>query len=165
MTSILDIITGISQAVSNKQGGGTSFGLKRETEDLLQGKSNYDPVFIDGFNVQFQGNRMVLKYHCELPLVKVHDKSFETEIRGTVKEVVKHLKEEYKKVTKSALSLTEEGDLDILVQSANRRVAYVNATQIYKLAASDTKEKSYDSEQDRLSDMTRGWITGARKSE
>ena len=62
MASILDIVNGISQALSAKHHGGSEIGLKRETEDLVQGCSIYDPRVMDGFGVQFQGDLLILKY-------------------------------------------------------------------------------------------------------
>jgi len=96
MASVLEVINGISQALHAKHEGGAEFGLKRETESLLQGVSIYDPRVMDGFGVQFQGDRLVLKYHSEMPLTKVHDKNFEIDIRDTVKQITKHLKECFK---------------------------------------------------------------------
>jgi hypothetical protein len=166
MASILEVITGIQDALKAKHYGGTEFGLKRETQDLIQGCSIYDPRVMDGFGVQFQGDRLILKYHSEEPLVRVHNKNFETDTRDTVKQIVKHLKEEYRKSTKSALNLTEEGDIQILVQSANRRTAYVNAVQVYKIGNVDidgSGEKVYDSEQERFADISKRWLMNVRE--
>jgi len=165
MASILEVITGIQDALKSKHHGGTEFGLRRETEDLIQGCSIYDPRVMDGFGVQFQGDRFILKYHSEEPLTKIHGKNFETDTRDVVKQIIKHLKEEYRKVTKSSLSLTEEGDIQILVQTANRRTAYVNAVQIYKIGGVDVDgsgEKVYDSEQERMADISKRWLMNSR---
>lgn len=165
MASILEVITGIQDALKAKHYGGAEFGLKRETQDLIQGCSIYDPRVMDGFGVQFQGDRLILKYHSEEPLVRVHNKNFETDTRDTVKQITKHLKEEYRKATKSSLSLTEEGDIQIMVQTANRRTAYVNAVQIYKIGNVDidgSGEKVYDSEQERMADISKRWLMNAR---
>jgi hypothetical protein len=169
MASVLEVINGISQALHAKHEGGAEFGLKRETESLLQGVSIYDPRVMDGFGVQFQGDRLVLKYHSEMPLTKVHDKNFEIDIRDTVKQITKHLKEEYRKVTKSALNMKEEGDIEILVQTANRRTCYVNAAQVYKLSGveidsgTDAKTKKvYDSEQEQFADIAKRWLMNVK---
>lgn len=162
MASILEVITGISQVLHNKQEGGTQFGLKRETEDLLQGCSIYDPRVMDGFGVQFQGDRLVLKYHSEMPLVKVHDKNFETDIRSTVKDIAKHIKEEYKRNLKSSLSLVEQGDLEIMVQTANRRTCYVNAVQVYRIGGIDGASKEDQTERDHFTDIAKRWLMNTR---
>jgi hypothetical protein len=169
MASILEVVEGISQALSAKYEGGKEFGLKRESEALLQGVSIYDPRIIDGFGVQFQGDRLILKYHSEMPLAKVHNKNFETDVRDVVKQITKHLKEEYRKVTKKSLSVTEEGDIQILVQSANRRTCYVNAAQVYKINdveidnGVDAKTKKiYDSEQEQFADIAKRWLMNTK---
>jgi len=165
MASILEVITGISEAIKSKHHGGAEFGLKRETHDLVQGVSIYDPRVMDGFGVQYQGDRLILKYHSEMPLVKVHDKNFETDIRDTVKQVNKHIKEEYRKLMKSSLNLVEEGDIQILVQSANRRTCYVNAVQIYKIGGVQIDRgdvKVYDSEQEQFADIAKRWLMNVK---
>jgi len=170
MASVIEVVNGISQAVHNKFHGGTEFGLKREYEDLLQGCSIYDPRVMDGFGVQFRGDNLILKYHAEMPLKSVHDKNFETDVRQTVKDICSHIKTEYKKTTKSALNLNEVGDLDIMVQSANRRTCYVNAVQIYKIGNMDidkgekaAEKKSYDTDQEHFSEIAKGWLMNVRK--
>jgi hypothetical protein len=169
MASVLEVVNGISQALHAKHYGGQEFGLKRESEHLLQGVSIYDPRVMDGFGVQFQGDRLVLKYHSEMPLAKVHDKNFEVDIRSVIKDITKHLKEEYRKVTKQSLSLKEEGDIQILVQTANRRTCYVNAAQVYKLSdieidsGKDAKSKKvYDSEQEHFADIAKRWLMNTK---
>ena len=63
------------------------------------------------------------------------------------------------------LNLTEEGDIQIMVQTANRRTAYVNAVQVYKIGNVDidgSGEKVYDSEQERMADISKRWLMNAR---
>jgi len=167
MASILEIITGIQEAIKEKHHGGTPVGLKRETEDLIQGCSIYDPRVMDGFGVQYQGNVLILKYHSEMPLIKVHDKAFETDIQRTVKDVVEHIKKEYKKVTKKSLDLTSVGEIQILVQSANRRTAYVNAVQNYIINGVDGigKQKALvePAQQTNFADIAKRWLMGVRQ--
>lgn len=169
MASVLEVITGISQAISSKHEGGVAFGLKRETEQLLQGVSIYDPRVMDGFGVQYQGDRLILKYHSEMPLVKVHDKNFETDIRQTMKDITRHIKEEYRRCTRKALNLIEQGDVQIMVQTANRRTCYVNAVQVFKISdlsiesgEDATEKKVFDSQQDLLSDISKRWLMNVK---
>ena len=163
MASILEVVNGISQALHNKQHGGAEIGLKRESEDLVQGVSIYDPRVMDGFGVQFQGNMLILKYHSEMPLIKVHDKNFETDIRKTVKDIIAYIKSEYKKVTKKALNLSEHGDINILVQSANRRTCYVNAVQNYVIDGIDGVEKDERSKHQLNSDIAKRWLMNVKQ--
>jgi hypothetical protein len=120
---------------------------------------------MDGFGVQFQGDRLILKYHSEEPLTRIHDKNFETDTRDVVKQITKHLKEEYRKTTKDSLSLTEEGDIQIMVQTANRRTAYVNAVQVYKIGGVEidgSGDKVYESEQERFADVAKRWLMNVK---
>lgn len=163
MASILDIVNGISQALSSKHHGGAEIGLKRETEDLLQGCSIYDPRVMDGFGVQFQGNRLIVKYHSEMPLASVHDKNFETDVRHMMKEISSFIKKEFKKVTKKSLDLTEEGDISILVQSANRRTSYVNAVQVYTIDGVDGFNKENSKPNQNFADVAKRWLMNVRQ--
>lgn len=164
MASILEVVNGISQALHNKHHGGTEFGLKRETEDLIQGCSIYDPRVMDGFGVQYQGNMLILKYHSEIPLIKVHDKNFETDIRKVMKEISTYIKSEYKKVTKKSLALTEHGDINILVQSANRRTSYVNAVQNYVIDGVEGIAKEERSKHQLNADISKRWLNDIRNN-
>jgi len=165
MASVLEVIEGISQVVHAKHEGGSEFGLRRESESLLQGVSIYDPRVIDGFGVQFQGDLLILKYHSEMPLTAVHHKNFETDVRQTVKDITEHIKKEYKIYKKSSLSLTENGDIQILVQSANRRTCYVNAVQVYKIGnleidRGETPEQKslYSREEENFANIAKRWL-------
>jgi hypothetical protein len=163
MASILEVINGISQALHAKHHGGAQMGLKRETEDLLQGCSIYDPRIMDGFGVQFQGDMLILKYHSEMPLTSVHDKNFETDIRQTMKDVSSFLKKEYKKLTKKSLNITEHGDISIMVQTANRRTAYVNASQIYQIDGVEGFQKEETKAHQSYADIAKRWLMNIKK--
>lgn len=163
MPNILEVITGIQEVLKNKHHGGSEVGLKRETEDLLQGCSIYDPRIMDGFGVQYQGNMLILKYHGEMPLIKVHDKNFETDIRKTLKDITAFIKKEYKKVTKQNLDLTEIGDANILVQTANRRTCYINAVQNYQIANIEGYDKESSKSEQNFSDIAKRWLMNCRQ--
>jgi len=171
MASVIDVLNGIQGAIHAKHNGGAKFGMKREEMDLLQGCSIYDPRVMDGFGVQYQGDKLILKYHSEMPLKSVHDKNFETDIRRTIKDITNHIKQEYKKNIKSSLELLEIGDISILVQSANRRTCFVNAVQVYKIGNMDidsgekaAEKKLYDSDQTTFSDIAKRWLMNVKKS-
>jgi hypothetical protein len=163
MASILEVINGISQALHAKHHGGAEIGLKRETEDLVQGVSIYDPRVMDGFGVQFQGDMLIIKYHSEMPLTQVHDRDFETDIRQTMKDISKFIKSEYKKVTKKTLDLTEHGDINIMVQSANRRTSYVNAVQNYQIEGVEGFNKEISKPQKNFADIAKRWLNNVRQ--
>jgi len=161
MADILEVITGIAQAVSAKHEGGTEFGLSRESESLLQGVSIYDPRVIDGFGVQFQGSTLILRYQSEVPIVKVHEKNFETDLRRTIKDISEHIKTEYKKLNKSTLKLTEEGDINITVETVNRRTCFVKVTQKYDIGS--IKSDAIQGPESKQSfDITKRWLLNVR---
>jgi hypothetical protein len=163
MASILEVVNGISQALHAKHHGGAEIGLKRETENLIQGVSIYDPRVMDGFGIQYQGNMIIIKYHSEMPIRSVHDKNFETDIRRTMKDISTFIKSEYKKVNKSTLDLTEKGDINILVQTANRRTAYVNATQAYEIGNVEGFSKEEKPMHQAYTDIAKRWLMNLRK--
>ena len=61
MATVMEVIEGISQAVHAKHHGGAKIGLRREIENLVQGVSLYDGRVMDGFGVQFMGDKLVVK--------------------------------------------------------------------------------------------------------
>lgn len=163
MASILDIVNGISQAITAKHHGGAEIGLRRETEDLIQGCSIYDPRVMDGFGVQYQGNMLIIKYHSEMPLTAVHDKNFETDVQRTIKDIVEFIKKEYRKVTRKSLELTSVGEVQVVVQSANRRTAYVNAVQNYAIGNVDGFGKEEAKLSVNYADIAKRWLMNAKK--
>ncbi len=169
MATILEVINGISQAIHAKHEGGAAFGLKRESEPLLQGVSIYDPRIIDGFGVQFQGDMLLLKYHSEMPLSSVHEKDFQVEIERNIRDICEHIKIEYKKIKKQSLSLTSIGDLKVMLQTANRRTVYVNAVQTYKInnveidKGTGVEVKNYDDSQENFTNIAKRWLMNVKE--
>lgn len=165
MASVIEVINGISQAVHAKHHGGAKIGLRREMENLVQGVSLYDGRVMDGFGIQFMDDKLIIKYHSETPLCDIHDKNFETDVRHIMKEISGFIKDEYKKVTKDSLRLTEHGDIKILVQTANRRTAIVTANQAYEVGnLKDLKtQKREDSENASFEDVAKRWYMNVRK--
>ena len=138
MDTILDVINGISQALSSNYDGATDkdgepvkSGLKRE-----DGNPIFDPRVMDGFNARIQGETLVLTYNLETKIKEVHNTSFESDIESTMADLAKHLKKEYKSATGSALQLTKDGEVDILVQYISKIRTSVTAVQKFKLASS-----------------------------
>lgn len=166
MASVMEVLNGISQAVAEKHhGSGKEIGLRREKEDLLNGVSLYDTRVMDGFGVQIMNDKLIIRYNSEVPLCDVHDKNFETDIRRTMKDISSFIKDEYRKVTKSALQLTEYGEVDVLVQTVNRRTGLVTAAQKYEignLKDLKTQEKK-TKEEASFDDVAKRWYMNVRK--
>ena len=160
MASTLEIINGISQAVSNihdgamdEEGNPIEIGLKRE-----EGHPINDSRVMDGFFVKMVGgNRLCVYYHGDVKLKEVHEKDFKSDMEKMIKDVVKFLKKEYKKISGSALSLKKEGDIDIRVENTSRIRAWVVAKCDYTIGGIDSEEVAAASE-DKLADNIKKWL-------
>jgi hypothetical protein len=165
MASVIEVVNGISQAVHAKHHGGAEVGLRREYDSLVQGCSVHDTRVMDGFGIQFHGDKLVVKYNSEVPLQEVHDKNFETEIRRLMKSISEFIKSEYKKVTKDTLRLTEHGDIQVFVQTVNRRTAVVTANQMYEIGnLKDLKvQQKMASDEASFEDVAKRWLLNLKK--
>ena len=151
-SNTLEIIQGLAQAAANawdgahderfvQEGEVVSAGLRRE-----EGCPIMDKRVNDGFGVKFYGNMMCLTYQSDIKLKEVHSGKFENEISRMLNEIKKFLQKEYKKITGNSVTLTAEGEVDILVQSTSRVRSFVNAKQHYKIAALDSEPIFSDKE-------------------
>ena len=137
--TVLDVIEGLSQAAANAYDGThiESFspdgevrtaGLKRE-----EGNPLIDRRVMDGFNIRFMGPLLCVSYQTELQIKEVYASGFEAEMEQRVADIVKYLKKEYKNVTGNTVSLTKEGEVDVLVQSTSRVHSWATVYQKYKI--------------------------------
>ena len=165
MATTLEIIRGISQALTYAYDGGHKegytddgeahgFGLKREEGDPI-----LDKRIMDGFKVKIQGNKLCINYHSEVKLKEVHDKQFESNLESTINDVVKFLKKEYKKVTGDTLTLTEDGELEAIVQNTSRVRSWVQASRWYKIGGIEDAEPVAEASEDRLRDSFKKWLS------
>ena len=136
MATTLEIIQGLAQAAANAYDGAydddgnlLELGMRREDGDIM-----IDKRTLDGFNVVFYGNKMCLTYESEVKLREVYGKGFETEMEQRLADITKYLKKEYRKITGSSVSLSEEGEVDILVQTMGRHRSWVNVKKHYTLS-------------------------------
>lgn len=134
MSNILDIITCLNQVASNSYDAyevEEKIGLKRE-----EGHALLDHRVIDGFRVRFAANKMIVTYQSEMRLEELHPRNrFENEIERKFADIAKYLKKEYKKIKKSSVTLTEDNDADILVQTTSRYHTWVQAKKQYNIGA------------------------------
>tara|TARA_R100001510_G_C7653604_1_gene211899 strand:- start:1363 stop:1887 length:525 start_codon:yes stop_codon:yes gene_type:complete len=135
MATTLEIINGISQAVSrgydgahDESGERIEIGLRREEGDCL-----VDSRVMDGFSARVGGDRLYISYHCEPHLKEVHNSSFEQEIESMIEKVKSFIQKEYKKVTKSSLSLSDPREIQVLVEYISRIRCSVKAVKCYKI--------------------------------
>lgn len=144
MAEILEIVNGISQALSDK----TNYESLVKNEKI----SMYEKSKNDGFNVKFSGNKMTLMYETDIPLQGVHDKNFESDIESTMSKLITEIGKKYKTIKKQNLKTKAVGDLNIRVETPNRMRARVFAAQMYEIAKSesqDAMQKSFEERQDR----------------
>jgi hypothetical protein len=134
-SSVYEIIQGLSQAAANaydgaldENGDAQTIGLQREDGDLI-----LDRRVMDGFNVALYGDMMCLTYQSEVKLKEVHTNGFESDVDQRLADVVSWLKKEYRKVTGKSVTLTEEGEIDIMVQSTSNIRSWIQAKKHYKI--------------------------------
>ncbi len=143
MATVLDVIKGLNQAAANaydgaldENGEALQVGLDRE-----EGHPIIDSRIIDGFKVRFAGPKMIVTYQSEMRVNEIHPRNqFENEINAKFADIVKFLKKEYKKITKGSVSLTEDSDPDIIVQTTSRNHTWVQAKKQYAIGGFDGVE-------------------------
>ena len=74
------------------------------------------------------------------------------------------LKKEYKKVTGDSLSLTKDGDSDILVQSISRVRTSVQASQYYKIGGLKGVEPAREAGERKVDDAIKKWLEMGKKA-
>jgi len=136
MANVVDIIRGLNQAAANGYDAynpDVEIGLKRE-----EGHPILDSRVIDGFRVRFAANKMFVTYQSEMRLEELHPRNkFENEINQKFADITKFLKKEYRKIMKEGVTLSKEGEADILVQTTSRVHSWVQATQQYNIGGMD----------------------------
>tara|TARA_R110002020_G_scaffold191758_5_gene391710 strand:- start:631 stop:1182 length:552 start_codon:yes stop_codon:yes gene_type:complete len=145
MATVYEIVQGLAQAAANAYDGALGeddqplvAGLQREDGDPL-----LDKRVMDGFRVKFYGDMMCLTYQSEVMLKEVYASGFETEVEQRLVDIASFLKKEYKKLTGKSVSLTEEGEVDMRVESSSRIRSWVTAKKHYKIGGL-SKEMNLD---------------------
>ena len=144
-STTLEIIRGLAQAASNAYDGShddrftldgqtKQVGLKRE-----EGCPINDSRVMDGFKVKFYGNKMCINYQGEVQLKEIYGGKFEQDMERLLNEIKKFLIKEYKAITGKSVSLTKDGEPQIMVQSTSRVRTWVQAYQHYKVGGVDSE--------------------------
>jgi len=162
MATVLEIIRGISQAVSQKHDQATDsktgepimIGLNREKEIPITEKG-----VMDGFSVVFYGgNKLCIKYHTECLLKEVHGSDYEGEIERTYSNIVKFIQKEYKRGTGRSLSLKPLDEVDILFQSISKTRSWAQCTKEYKIGGIKGEPNPYSGKEDVVRDATKKFL-------
>ena len=138
-SSVYEIIQGLSQAAANAYDGALTedgepikTGLQREEGDVV-----LDRRVLDGFGAVFYGDMMCLSYQSEVQLKEIHAAGFESDVDQRMTDIVGWLKKEYRKVTGKSVTLTEEGEIDIMAQSTSNVRSWIQAKKHYKIGGLD----------------------------
>ena len=164
-SNMLQIIRGIAQAAANANtmSGYSSngrvlepnVGLKRDQELPIT-----DKRVRDGFNVRFGDDNLCIVYQSDVELKELYESGkYEDEMERVMRDIVSFLKKEYKVVTGNSLTLTPEGEIDILVQSTSNVRSFVNAVKYYKIGGVDStaeEERTIDAKFRKFLDQG-GW--------
>ena len=144
-STTLEIIQGLAQAASNAFDGAhmkqyDAEGRPREANlQREEGHPLLDRRVMDGFKVSFSGPTMILTYQSEVKLKEVYAGGFEDEINRRLNEIKKFLQKEYKVITSNPITLTKDGESNMIVQSTSRVHSWVQATQVYKIGKIDAE--------------------------
>ena len=160
-----EIVRGIAQAAANAYDGShdekysfdgesRKIGLRREEGDVILDSRN-----LDGFSVRFHGNQLCVSYQTDVRLKETHQNGFENEINGTIADIVKYLRSEYKDITGNTLTLTKEGESNIIITPISRIRTTVQAICYYNIGGlTEAEEVAAASPEDRLDDAVKKWL-------
>ena len=164
MATVLDIVRGISQAAANAYDGSQDekysldgeerkIGLKREEGDPIT-----DSRVVDGFGTRVSGYVLTISYQSDIKLKEVYAGDIEADVDDMIENVASFLKKEFKKVTGDALSLSAEGDCQVIVQNTSNVRAFVNGTKNYKIGNLDGVVAVGEPSEDRLDKSIRDFL-------
>jgi hypothetical protein len=74
-----------------------------------------------------------INYQSDIRLKDVYAGNIEKEVEDMIEKVASFIKKEYKKITKDTLSLTAEGEVDVMVQNSSSVRAWVTGNRSYKV--------------------------------
>lgn len=161
MPSIIDVVSALGQAAANAYDGATDsegkpikVGLKREEEVLIT-----DRRLVDGFKIKLHGNQLCVVYQGEILLADLHKKDFESDIEHMIENCASFLKKEYKKLTKSALTLTAVKDsFKAITQNLSRVRTWVEASKYYTVGNLDSVEPISEPSEEKLDKSIKKWL-------
>jgi len=165
-SNILEIIQGLGQAAANAYDGAhderyshdgvaRKVGLKREDGDPI-----LDSRVMDGFKVKFYGNKICIKYQADIKLKEIYSGDFENEMERMLNEVKKFLQKEYKAITGNSVTLTKDGDINVIATSTSRVRSFVQAYRHYNISGikEDPMSKSNGSSNRTVDDAIKSFL-------
>ena len=162
MSKMLDVVRGISQALSQKYDGAcdpktgekVKIGLRREADI-----PHTERPIMDGFSVVFYGDKLCVKYQSEVMLKEVHKTDFQAEIETRYTNISKFIQKQYKSHTGKSLNLKPLEEADILMQSMSKIRNWVECKKHYKISAIKGEPNPYSGKEDLVRDATRKFIS------
>jgi len=128
-------------------------GLRRE-----EGHPVYDSRQIDGFKVRFAGPIMTITYQTDIKLREVYAGGFEEEMERVMADIAKYLSKSASNILGKRVSLKEEGEIDVLVQSTSNVRVWATALKKYKISGMKGVDKDPPiPAQDRLMETYRSF--------
>ena len=165
MATVYEIIQGINQAAANAYDGAHEEGLQADRNARTAGLSREDGHYIndrrvmDGFKISFHGPLLRVNYQAEVRLKDVKEPGFENDIISHLKDIIKFLKKEYKAITGNTLTLTKEGDHEILVQRISNYRTDCQAHCDYRIGGlKEVVDVEAGDAEDRLDDAIKKWL-------
>lgn len=163
-SNILEIIQGLAQAAANGYDGAhderyvrdgeiKKVGLRRE-----EGCPIMDKRVNDGFTVKFAGNGMCITYQSDIMLKEIHSGNFQSDMERMINEIKKFLQTEYKKITGNSVTLTKDGEVDILASSVSRVRNFVQAKQHFTISGIKADPDAGGSENRKIEDSFRKFL-------
>ena len=160
MATTYEIVQGIHQAASNaydgaldEKGEPVKLGLKRE-----EGNPINDSRMVDGFKIKIMADKLSILYQSEISMKDAHDKNFETEVEQTINDVASFLKKEYKRITGDNLTLTKQGEADMLIQRISTRRVDLQAMASYKIGGLKNVDPLDTGSEDRVDDAIKNFL-------
>ncbi len=105
--------------------------------ELNKGDLHKDREGMVGFNIFFVDTKMIVKYHTPIRFDEIKTAKFEAEVEDGIDDVVKVLKKHYKQISGKSVELTKDGEVDVTLEAASLKNAWVTAKQIYNIDTAD----------------------------
>jgi len=165
MANILDVVQTIQNIVGQKgydgaldeEGKPVKIGLRREVDNVVT-----DSRLVDGFGVRFQGDKMILSYSSECNIKQVQKANFESTVDQKIADIISFIQKEYRSAAGKNLSLTREGETDILVQKMSNFRTWYQTSSVYKIGSAEGVLEA-DEGPKNVNESIKSWLKAARK--
>ncbi len=88
---------------------------------------------MDGFNVRIAGDILTITYQTDIKLKEVYGGNFEAEMEKVMADIAKYLTRRAAQILGKRVTLTADGEVDVLVQSTSNVRVFATANKQYKI--------------------------------